>query len=42
MPDMTAEFSEHPERMVPALLKIAGDPSLYRDGSAEFPEVPRG
>ena len=30
MPDMTAEFSGHPERMVPALLKIANDPSLFR------------
>lgn len=30
MPDMTAEFKGHPERMVPALLKIANDPSLFR------------
>lgn len=30
MPDMTAEFRGHPERMVPAILKIAGDPSLFR------------
>ncbi len=30
MPDMTAEFKGHPERMVPALLKIADDPSLFR------------
>lgn len=40
MPDMTAEFSEHPERMVPALLKIAGDPSLYRDGSGKLVIAP--
>ena len=30
MPDMTAEFKGHPERMVPALLKITDDPSLFR------------
>ena len=30
MPDMTAEFKQHPERMVPSILKVANDPCLFR------------
>jgi len=31
MPDMMAEFRRHPDRLVPAVLKVAGHPAILRD-----------